>query len=31
MKEFCDMKEEIKNPNDKQKFKLHIKQCYIIV
>ena len=29
LKEFKDMKEEIKNFNDK-KFKLYIKQCYLI-
>ena len=31
LKEFYDMKEEIKNPNNKSKFKLYIKQCYLIV
>ena len=30
LKEFCDVKEEIKNSNNKQKFKLCIKQCYLI-
>ena len=30
-KEFYDMKEEIKNYNDKWKFKLYIEQCYLIV
>ena len=30
-KEFYDMKEEIKNANNKWKFKLYIKQCYHIV
>ena len=29
-KEFCDAKEEIKNSSNKQKFKLCIKQCYLI-
>ena len=31
LKEFYDMKEEIKNSNNKYKFKLCIKQCYLIV
>ena len=31
LRDFYDMKEEIKNFNDKQKFKLYIKQCYLIV
>ena len=31
LKEFYDMKEEIKNSNNKYKFKLYIKQCYLIV
>ena len=31
LKEFYDMKEEIKNSNNKYKFKLFIKQCYLIV
>ena len=31
LKEFYDMKEEIKNSNDKQRFKLYIKQCHLIV
>ena len=31
LKEFYDMKEEIKNSNDKWKFKLYIKQSYVIV
>ena len=31
LKEFYDMKEEIKKFNQKQKFKLYIKQCYLIV
>ena len=31
LKEFYYMKEEIKNSNNKQKFKLYMKQCYIIV
>ena len=31
LKEFYDMLEEIKNSNDKKKFKLYIKQCYFIV
>ena len=31
LREFYDMKEEIKNSNNKQKFKLYIKQCYLIV
>ena len=31
VKEFYDMKEEIKNSNNKYKFKLYIKQCYLIV
>ena len=30
LKEFYDMKEEIKNSNNKYKFKLYIKQCYRI-
>ena len=30
-RDFYEMKEEIKNFNDKQKFKLYIKQCYLIV
>ena len=30
LKEFYDMKEEIENSNNKWKFKLHIKQCYLI-
>ena len=30
-KEFDDIKEEIKNSNDKQKFKSYLKQCYFIV
>ena len=31
LKEFYDMKEEIKNSSDKYKFKLYIKYCYLIV
>ena len=31
LKEFDDMKEEIKNFNDKGKSKVYIKQCYLIV
>ena len=31
LKEFDDMKEEIKNFNDKWKSKVYIKQCYLIV
>ena len=31
LKEFYDMKEEIKISNDKQKFKLYVKQCYLII
>ena len=31
LKEFYDLKEEIKNSNNKYKFKLYIKQCYLIV
>ena len=31
LKEFCDMEEEIENSNTKWKFKLYIKQCYLIV
>ena len=31
LKEFYDMKEEIKNSNDKWMFKLYIKQSYLIV
>ena len=30
LKQFYDMKEKIKNSN-KQKFKLYIKECYLIV
>ena len=30
-KEFDDIKEEIKNSNDKWKFKIYIKQCHLIV
>ena len=30
LKEFYDMKKEIKTSNNKQKFKLYIKQCYLI-
>ena len=30
-KEFYDMKEKIKNYNDKWRFKLYIEQCYLIV
>ena len=31
LKEFCGMKEEIKNSNSKLKFKLYVKHCYVIV
>ena len=31
LKEFCDMKKEIKKSHDKWKFKLYKKQCYLIV
>ena len=31
LKEFCGMKEEIKNSNSKLKFKLYVKHCYLIV
>ena len=31
LKEFYDMKEEIKNFSQKQKIELYIKQCYLIV
>ena len=31
LKEYDSMKEEIKNSNDKVKFKLYVKQCYYIV
>ena len=31
LKEFCGMKEEIKNSNSKLKFKLYVKHCYRIV
>ena len=31
LEEFYDIKEEIKNFSDKEKFKLYIKQCYLIV
>ena len=31
LKEFYNMKEATKNSNNKQKFKLYIKQCYLIV
>ena len=31
VKEFYNMKEEIKNCNNKYKFKLYIKQCHLIV
>ena len=30
LREFYDMKEEIKNSNDKQEFKLYIKQCFLL-
>ena len=30
LKEFYDMKKEIKKFNKKQKFRLYIKQCYLI-
>ena len=30
LKELCDVKQGIKNSNNKQKFKLCIKQCYLI-
>ena len=30
LKEFYDMKKEIKKFNNKQKFRLYIKQCYFI-
>ena len=30
LEEFYDMKEEIKNSNDKKKFKLYIKQCFLL-
>ena len=30
LKEFYDMKKEIKNSNNKQKIKLYIKQCHLI-
>ena len=30
LKEYDSMKEEIKNSNDKTKFKLYLKQCYIV-
>ena len=31
LEEFYNIKEEIENFNDKEKFKLYIKQCYLIV
>ena len=31
LKELYDTKEEIKNFNNKKKFELYIKQCYLIV
>ena len=31
LKEIYDIKEEIKNSNKKEKFRLYIKQCYLIV
>ena len=31
LKEFYYIKEEIKNSSNKQKFKLYIKQCYLVV
>ena len=31
LKKFCDMNEEIENPDTKSKFILHLKQCYLIV
>ena len=31
LKEFYDMKEEIKNYYNKQQFELYIKQCYLVV
>ena len=31
LKEFYDMKKESKNSNNKEKFKLYAKQCYLIV
>ena len=31
LKEFYDMKEEMKVSNNKWKFKLYMKQCYLIV
>ena len=31
LRELCDMKEEIKNFNNKYKFKVYIKQCHLIV
>ena len=30
LREFYDVKEEIKNSNDKQEFKLYIKQCFLL-